>query len=66
MTLQEFRKLLQGCNSEAKVIFSVTSGVQLHNCEVSNVIEQNTTDDGKTTEPFVNVVLHIRKGESCN
>ena len=61
MTLREFRKLLLGCNPEAEVIFSVTSGVQLHNCEVSNVIEQNTTDDGKTTEPFVNVVLHIRK-----
>ena len=61
MTLREFRKLLLGCNPNAEVIFSVTSGVPLHNCEVSSVIEQNTTDDGETTEPFVNVVLHIRK-----
>ena len=64
MKLKDLRVLLHGCHPNAEVVFSLTSGVHLHNCEVSNVIEQNATDDGKTTEPFVNVVLDIRKDES--
>ena len=60
MTLEHFRKLFYKMNPDAEVIFSLTSGVRIHNCEVSGAVEENMNVEGQITEPVINVVLYIK------
>ena len=54
MTLQEFRKLLQGCNSTAEVIFETDDGTRYKSYAV---LEENNTrvvvriDTAETEKP---------------
>lgn len=61
MTLKDFRKLLLGCNPDAEIVFSLTTDVQSQECEVSNVIEENATDNTRAADPKINVVLKASK-----
>lgn len=59
MKLKDFRKLLLGCNPEAEVVFTLTSGVRVQKAEIVGVSEHNLTADGRHAEPVVDVQVRI-------
>lgn len=60
MKLKDFRKLLLGANPEAEVVFTLTSGVRVHNAEIVGVLEHNATPKGYEAHPVVDVQVRIK------
>ena len=61
MTLKDFRKLLQGCDPDAEVVFQTQIGVDYS--EVF-VVEGNATDETGSHEPVVWLNIHTVKKET--
>ena len=64
MKLREFRKLLLGCNPDAEVVFTLTSGVRVHNAEIVSAHEDNMTVDGRHAEPVIDVQVRVRHSKN--